>query len=104
MTTPLTQTKDWEEEFEDRILPYILARMDGLESIRERDVEKLKNFIKKVEAQTRQQTLDECLEIIGEDEIKWQDLGAMSHPRIMEDNRNNIRQELRQAINSLKKV
>lgn len=40
-------------------------------------------------------------EILASYESKWQDLGAMSHLRIMEDNRNSVRKELQNKIKDI---
>ena len=122
---------DWEEEFDKRFGDFEyryeatsvripintreevadLGTVIGLEL--KQDV---KDFIKKVQAQTRQQTLDECLEIIKEREPNIEGVkevvainnGNVSFREVMDFEWMTVKyyneavEELRQAINSSK--
>lgn len=110
--TTIAKEWDWESEIDNLVdkmfldRGFFVTRWEGGEDYEE--MKKLKAFISKVEAQTRATTLDECLEIIGEDERQREyitDLGIKDDfEGVRGLIRNKLRQDLRQAINSLKEV
>jgi hypothetical protein len=111
--TTITKEWDWEKEASDMIIGMFLLRGYGIVSWdggekKTPEEKKVIALIKKVEAQTRATTLDECLEIIGEDERQREyitDLGIKDDfEGVRGLIRNKLRQDLRQAINSLKEV
>lgn len=89
--TTIAKEWDWKSEW------IKLSRESGMTF---EQISRTFDLMRRLESQTRATTLDECLVVIGDDEEKARTKETTGYFKF--EVRNNLRQELRQAINSLK--